>query len=124
MGHVDQSPQLHKGVGAERCRLRVLAFRKLFSVVVHLLAARLLADRLVVREYGLRGSIDHLLDRSQGYGEIENRSAYILDHGATVALGSGQFCDEGSQSRPVAGAKMLGDDRVVDLAAAGALALV
>ena len=92
--------------------------------VVHFLFARLLADRFVMGKDCLRGAVDHLLDRAQRDGEIENRGANVLDHGAAVALSSRQFGDEGAHPRAVAGTKLLGDGRVVDLSAATAFALV
>ena len=92
--------------------------------MVHFLPTRLFSDRLIVGQDGLRCPTEHLLDRSQGDGEIEYRGAYVLNHGAAVALPPRQFGDEGRQSRPVPAAEMLGDDRAVDLSAAGTLFLV
>ena len=59
-------------------------------------------NRVIVRGDRLRHPVEHLLDRSQAQGHPQHGGAKGLDHPPPVAIGPGQFADQGTETRPIA----------------------
>ena len=88
--------------------------------MVDLLLSRLLHYRFVVRMDRLGCSVQDLLDSAQRDGKPKDRGAEVLDGAAAVAMGAGQFRDDGAHSRTIAAAIFIRNAGLAHLAATDA----
>ena len=82
---------------------RILAVPRGFINVTHSGLASESGNGFIVRQDGRGDAINHLLQRPQAHGDMQNAMAKVLDEASGAAVHASELAHQGDQTRPITG---------------------